>query len=152
MKILLAEDDPVNRKVALLMLTKLGYHADVVSNGAEAVAALVQKHYDVVLMDVQMPKMDGLEATRAILDMNLADRPRILAMTAYALEGDRERCLNAGMDGYISKPVQIEELKRALQDLQRQKKEKPTLPPDAQDHLRDRQQAQEGRQAGAGRA
>ena len=117
MKILLAEDDPVNRKVALLMLTKLGYHADVVSNGAEAVAALVQKHYDVVLMDVQMPKMDGLEATRAILDMNLADRPRILAMTAYALEGDRERCLNAGMDGYISKPVQLDELRVALQNL-----------------------------------
>lgn len=64
-----------------------------------------------------MPKMDGLEATRAILDMDLVDRPRILAMTAYALEGDRKRCLDAGMDGYISKPVQIDELRAALQAL-----------------------------------
>jgi len=65
-------------------------------------------------MDVQMPEMDGLEATRAILDLNLKKRPRILAMTAYALEGDKERCLLAGMDGYISKPVQLEELRSAL--------------------------------------
>lgn len=115
LKILLAEDNPVNRKVALLMLNKLGYKADVVSNGAEAVQALSHKHYDVVLMDVQMPKMDGLEATRAILDMNLAAAPRILAMTANALEGDRKRCLDAGMDGYISKPVQLDELRAALQ-------------------------------------
>lgn len=117
LKILLAEDNPVNMKVALLMLNKLGYKADVVSNGEEAVQALSHKHYDVVLMDVQMPKMDGLEATRAILDMDLVDRPRILAMTAYALEGDRKRCLDAGMDGYISKPVQIDELRAALQAL-----------------------------------
>ncbi|MGV8088954.1 MAG: ATP-binding protein [Methanothrix sp.] len=117
LKILLAEDNPVNRKVALLMLNKLGYKADVVSNGAEAVQALSHKHYDVVLMDVQMPKMDGLEATRAILNMNLAASPRILAMTAYALEGDRKRCLDAGMDGYISKPVQLDELRAALQAL-----------------------------------
>ena len=67
-----------------------------------------------ILMDVQMPEMDGLEATRAILDLNLKNRPKILALTAYALEGDRERCLQAGMDGYISKPVQIEELRIAL--------------------------------------
>jgi CheY-like chemotaxis protein len=68
-------------------------------------------------MDVQMPKMDGLEATRAILDIDLVDRTRILAMTAYALEGDRKRCLDAGMDGYISKPVQIDELRAARQAL-----------------------------------
>jgi PAS domain S-box-containing protein len=150
--ILLAEDNAVNQKVARLMLKKLGFGADVVSNGREVLSALAKKDYDVILMDVQMPEMDGLEATRAILKSRPERRPKILAMTAYALEGDREKCLEAGMDGYISKPVQIEELKRALQDLQRQKKEKPTLPPDAQDHLGDRQQAQEGRQAGAGRA
>ena len=115
MTILLAEDNQVNQKVALLMLNKLGYKADVVSNGREAVQALQRKPYDVILMDVQMPEMDGLEATRAILEMNLEKRPRILAMTAYALEGDKERCLNAGMDGYISKPVQIEELRSALE-------------------------------------
>ena len=116
--ILLAEDNQVNQKVALLMLNKLGYKADVASNGWEAVQAVQRKHYDVILMDVQMPEMDGLEATRAILEMNLEKRPRILATTAYALEGDKERCLNAGMDGYISKPVQIEELRSALEGRQ----------------------------------
>ena len=97
------------------MLNKLGYKADVVSNGREAVQALQRQPYDVILMDVQMPEMDGLEATRAISEMILEKRPRIVAMTAYALEGDRDKCLNAGMDGYISKPVQIEELRSALE-------------------------------------
>ncbi len=112
--ILLAEDNLVNQKVARLMLKKLGYRADLVSNGREVLQAVLKKSYDVILMDVQMPEMDGLEATRAILDLNLEKRPKILAMTAYALEGDKERCLLAGMDGYISKPVQLEELKSAL--------------------------------------
>ncbi|MDD2835336.1 MAG: GAF domain-containing protein [Methanothrix sp.] len=112
--ILLAEDNLVNQKVARLMLKKLGYKADLVCNGREVLQAISKKSYDVILMDVQMPEMDGLEATRAILDLNLEKRPKILAMTAYALEGDKERCLLAGMDGYISKPVQIEELKSAL--------------------------------------
>jgi len=114
LKILLAEDNLVNQKVALLMLKKLGYNADVVSNGREVLQAAMDKPYDVILMDVQMPEMDGLEATRAILDMKLANRPKILALTAYALEGDREKCLLAGMDGYISKPVQMDELIHAL--------------------------------------
>jgi CheY-like chemotaxis protein len=112
--ILLAEDNLVNQKVARLMLKKLGYKADLVCNGREVLRAISRKSYDVILMDVQMPEMDGLEATRAILDLNLEKRPKILAMTAYALEGDKERCLLAGMDGYISKPVKLEELKRAL--------------------------------------
>jgi len=116
--ILLAEDNLVNQKVALLMLKKLGYRADVVCNGREVLQALLKKNYDVILMDVQMPEMDGLEATRAVLDLNLKKRPKILAMTAYALEGDKERCLLSGMDGYISKPVKIEELKSALYSLQ----------------------------------
>ncbi len=112
--ILLAEDNLVNQKVARLMLKKLGYRADLVCNGREVLQAISKKCYDVILMDVQMPEMDGLEATRAILDLNLEKRPKILAMTAYALEGDREKCLLAGMDGYISKPVQLEELRDAL--------------------------------------
>ena len=115
--ILLAEDNLVNQKVSRLMLKKLGYRADVVSNGQEVLQAIFKKSYDVILMDVQMPEMDGLEATRAILDLNLKKRPKILAMTAYALEGDKERCLLAGMDGYISKPVQLEELRCALYGL-----------------------------------
>jgi CheY-like chemotaxis protein len=114
LKILLAEDNQVNQKVALLMLKKLGYSADVVSNGRDALQAAMDKPYDVILMDVQMPEMDGLEATRRILDSKLANRPKILALTAHALEGDRERCLLAGMDGYISKPVRLDELIRAL--------------------------------------
>ncbi|MBN1235308.1 MAG: GAF domain-containing protein [Methanotrichaceae archaeon] len=118
LEILLAEDNPVNQKVARLMLKKLGYKADLVSNGREVLQAISKKPYDVILMDVQMPEMDGLEATRAILDLKLKNRPKILAMTAYALEGDKERCLLAGMDGYISKPVQLEELRNALQSLQ----------------------------------
>ncbi len=115
--VLLAEDNLVNQKVARLMLKKLGYRADVVSNGREVLQAILKKAYDVILMDVQMPEMDGLEATRAILDLNLKKRPKILAMTAYALEGDKERCLLAGMDGYISKPVQLEELRCVLYGL-----------------------------------
>jgi PAS domain S-box-containing protein len=118
MRILLAEDNPVNQKVALLMLKRLGYRADVAANGREVLQALKRQKYDLVLMDVQMPEMDGLEAARVIREMDIERRPKILAMTAYALEGDRERCLGAGMDGYISKPVQMEELKTALDNLQ----------------------------------
>jgi CheY-like chemotaxis protein len=118
LSILLAEDNAVNQIVTKRMLDKLGYKADVAANGIEVLQALERQNYDVVFMDVQMPEMDGLEATRAILDLKLKKRPKILAMTAYALEGDRERCLAAGMDGYISKPVQLEELRNALQELQ----------------------------------
>jgi CheY-like chemotaxis protein len=119
-RILLAEDNLVNQKVALLMLKRLGYIADVAANGLEVLEALERQHYDIILMDVQMPEMDGLETARHICEMKLESPPKILAMTAYALEGDREKCLDSGMDGYVSKPVQIEELRLALERLDKE--------------------------------
>lgn len=113
LRILMAEDDLVNQKVALGMLKRLGYMADVAENGLEVLKALQEKPYDVVLMDVQMPKMDGLEATRRIRDSGLSTR--IIAMTAHAMDGDRDECLQAGMDEYISKPIKMEELAKALE-------------------------------------
>ncbi|MEH1858514.1 MAG: PAS domain S-box protein [Nostoc sp.] len=115
LRILLAEDTVVNQKVALLMLQKIGYGADVVSNGLEAIAALQKQRFDVVLMDVHMPKMDGLEATRRICqEWGVGFRPHIIAITANAMRGDRQVCLAAGMDDYISKPIQLQELAQAL--------------------------------------
>lgn len=117
--ILLVEDNSVNQKVALLILKRLGYRADVAANGIEAIAALRQRRYDVVLMDMLMPEMDGLTATRQICqEWEASLRPHIIAMTANAMEGDRQICLDAGMDDYISKPVQVEELIRALSQCQ----------------------------------
>ncbi|MEH2178991.1 PAS domain S-box protein [Nostoc sp.] len=115
LRILLAEDTVVNQKVALLMLQKIGYGADVVSNGLEAIEALQKQRFDVVLMDVHMPKMDGLEATRRICqEWEVGFRPHIIAITANAMRGDRQVCLTAGMDDYISKPIQLQELAQAL--------------------------------------
>jgi len=123
LRILLAEDTLVNQKVALHLLERLGHRADVAGNGLEVIEALRRQTYDVILMDVQMPEMDGLEATRCVRSGEwlqpghhdaLERQPVIIAMTANAMHGDRERCLAAGMDDYISKPVRIEELKRAL--------------------------------------
>ena len=112
LRILMAEDNPINQKVALSMLKRLGYKAEVAVNGLEVLRALQSKPYDVVLMDVQMPEMDGLEATRQIRACGL--NTRIIAMTAHALEGDREECLQAGMNEYLSKPIRMEELQKAL--------------------------------------
>ena len=95
------------------MLNKLGYRIDVVANGIEVLQALERHAYDVILMDVLMPEMDGLEATKAIR-RRWPDGPKIIAMTASALEGDREECMRAGMDSYLSKPARIEDLKSAL--------------------------------------
>jgi CheY-like chemotaxis protein len=115
MRILLAEDNAVNKKVVLQMLRKLGYRADAVADGQEVLKALERQVYDLVLMDIQMPEMDGMEAARQIRKQRpAAEQPCIMALTAYAMEGDRERCLEAGMDGYISKPVKIDELRAAL--------------------------------------
>ncbi|MFX1263624.1 MAG: response regulator, partial [Promethearchaeota archaeon] len=113
--ILIAEDYVVNQKLALRLLAKMGYRADVAANGLEAIQALERQPYDVVLMDVQMPEMDGLEATRQICERwPIGERPRIIAMTANAMQGDREICLAAGMNDYVSKPIRVEELVQAL--------------------------------------
>ena len=115
LRILLADDYVVNQKVALLLLGQMGYRADVAANGLEALQALERQPYDVILMDVQMPEMDGLEATRQICERwPKGERPWIIAMTANAMQGDREMCLTAGMDDYLSKPIRVEELVRAL--------------------------------------
>jgi len=115
LRILVAEDNPVNQKVARLMLLKMGYQPDAVANGLEVLEALRFKDYDLILMDVQMPGMDGLECTRQIRELCSGDyNPRIVAMTAYALENDRSRCLEAGMDDYISKPIRLGDLVDAL--------------------------------------
>jgi CheY-like chemotaxis protein len=115
LQILVAEDNVVNQKVALLMLQRLGYAADVAADGEETLAALRRQRYDVVLMDVQMPGMDGIEAARRIrAEWPAETRPRIIAMTANALREDRESCLAAGMDDYLSKPVLLEDLRAAL--------------------------------------
>jgi len=113
-RILLAEDNVSNQKVIAQMLKKLGLGADIVANGVEALQALERQHYDLVLMDVRMPEMDGLDATRIIRRLWQKNKPTIIAITAYGLEGDREKCLESGMDDYISKPVKLEDLRNVL--------------------------------------
>ena len=116
LRILLAEDNVVNQKLALRLLAQMGYRADLAANGLEAIDAIERQPYDVVLMDVQMPEMDGFEASREI-NRRWPDvrRPRLVAMTANAMEGDRELCTAAGMDDYVAKPIRVEELVAALE-------------------------------------
>lgn len=118
LSILLAEDNLVNQKLALRLLQQMGYRADVASNGIEAIASIERQPYDVVLMDVQMPEMDGLEAARRIVARwPNGERPRIVAMTANAMEGDRQMCIDAGMDDYLTKPIRVERLVDALSNV-----------------------------------
>ncbi len=115
LRILLAEDNIVNQKVALRLLDRMGYRADLAANGLEVIDALERQDYDVILMDIQMPEMDGLEASRQIMTRwPEENRPAIIAMTASAMEGDREAALAAGMDDYVTKPIRVEELVGAL--------------------------------------
>jgi GAF domain-containing protein/DNA-binding response OmpR family regulator len=119
LKILLAEDNAVNQKLALRLLEQMGYRADVASNGLEAVESIQRQIYDVILMDIQMPEMDGLDATRNIRKLTSLKQPRIIAMTANAMQGDREMCITAGMEDYISKPIRVNELQEALLKVER---------------------------------
>jgi CheY-like chemotaxis protein len=123
LRILIAEDNKINQMVTLRMLTKLGCAADVASSGIEVLKALERRDYDLILMDVLMPEMDGLEATKAIRE-RWHDGPMIIAMTASALQGDREKCISAGMDSYLSKPATIDDLKNALHFVIRKRKQR----------------------------
>jgi PAS domain S-box-containing protein len=115
LKILVAEDNPINQKLAIRILERMGYHPFAVSNGQEVLEMMEREHFDIIFMDVQMPEMDGLIATKKIRERwNGKKAPRIIAMTANALSGDREKCLAVGMDDYIGKPIRIEELQNAL--------------------------------------
>ncbi len=123
LRILLAEDNTVNQQLALLVLERLGYRADVAANGLETLDALQRQPYDVILMDIQMPEMDGLKATHHIRQLSATElaaegQPQIIAMTANAMQGDREQCLAGGMNDYISKPFEIRELIKALNKCQ----------------------------------
>jgi PAS domain S-box-containing protein len=139
-KVLLAEDNIVNQRVATGLLTKRGHHVTVVVNGREALAAIERETFDVVLMDVQMPDMDGLEATAAIraLERTTGSHVRIIAMTAHAMNGDRERCLRAGMDGYLSKPIKPQMLFSVVED---ESPSPPAAPSDARSAPIDRDEA-----------
>jgi CheY-like chemotaxis protein len=122
-RILVAEDNVVNQKVVLSMLNKIGLRADIAANGLEVIQALERQRYDVILMDVEMPEMDGFEATYLIAKKwpNAAERPWIIALTANALDGTHEKCLEAGMNDYLSKPIRKEQLIQSLDRLPQQK-------------------------------
>ena len=129
LRVLLAEDNPVNQRVAQLIFGKLGYLADVVANGLEAVEAVQRQVYDVVFMDVQMPEMDGLQATQKICELlSQKQRPYIVAMTAHAMAEDKERCLAAGMDAYVQKPINLKNLADVLRSIPRKQHSLPPRP------------------------
>ena len=113
-RILMAEDNLINQKLTALLFKKLNYEVDMVDNGSEAVEAVTQGNYDLVLMDIQMPVMDGMEATEEIQQAMGDKSPAIVALTANAMDGDREKYLNAGMDSYIPKPITLDDLKNCI--------------------------------------
>jgi CheY-like chemotaxis protein len=116
LKVLIVEDNMINQKVARRVLLQFGYATDLAENGKAAIEAVQRKKYDLVFMDVQMPQMDGLEATRRICGILMpAERPYIVAMTANAMKEDRELCLASGMDDYLSKPIRPGDVKEALE-------------------------------------
>ena len=117
LRILVAEDHPVNQLVTRLLLEQMGYEPVIVSDGREAVDALERETYDVVLMDVHMPVLDGLEATREIRRRGIDRSPKIIALTASTLKGDREDCLAAGMDDFLGKPIDESELELVLKNV-----------------------------------
>jgi two-component system sensor histidine kinase/response regulator len=117
LRVLLAEDNPVNQRLATRLLEKRGHRVAVVVNGREVLEALEKESFDLVLMDVQMPELDGLEATAAIREREKGSgiHQAVIALTAHAMKGDRERCMAAGMDGYLSKPIRPQELDAILE-------------------------------------
>jgi CheY-like chemotaxis protein len=114
LRILLAEDNPVNQKVAIRMLERMGYRLDAVSNGLEVLEALRRQTFDIVLMDVQMPEMNGLDATRKIISQWGSERPWITALTAGAMKENRDECREAGVDDFLTKPINVQEVEEAL--------------------------------------
>ena len=121
LNILLAEDNPINQKLAVRLIQRMGHKVSIALNGRQALEAIETEKFDIILMDVQMPEMDGLEATQAIRTReSLIGRPRIpiIAITAHAMAGDRDRCLEAGMDGYVSKPLNAQELFEIIENIE----------------------------------
>ncbi len=129
LRVLLAEDDPMNQKVVACLLEKIGYEIDVVDDGQAAVEAVKRKRYDLILMDIRMPLLDGLQATRKIIEQTpKAERPLIVALTAHVMVGQREKCLASGMDDFLAKPFRLRDLHAAVRRWARMI-EHPVIPP-----------------------
>ena len=115
--ILVAEDNPSNQRVLVEMLKRLGYRPDAVADGCEVLQALQIRPYDLIFMDIKMPEMDGLTATREIRKLWPENGPKVVAITAFAMDGDQEKCLEAGMNGYIAKPIKVDDLATLIRNI-----------------------------------